>query len=78
MLSKFFEKGAKTLLGRWNNNITSKQKEINFMLSNLDHCGDSICGKPKPINDILNTTKINDYNTSFTSKYLVNYKFKKN
>lgn len=78
MFSRIFQTSSKSLLGRWNNNVTSKQKEINFVLSNLDHCGDYICGKPKPVNDILDNTKVNSYSTSFTSKYLVDYKIKKN
>ena len=77
MLSKLFKNSSKSLLGRWNNNITSRQKEIIFVLSNLDHCGDKICSKPKPVSDIMKETKINNYNTSFTSKYLVDYKINK-
>ena len=34
----------KTLLGRWEHRLSEKQKNIKFVLNNLDHCGDKICG----------------------------------
>ena len=58
----------KTLLGRWEHNISQLQKNIKFDLANIDHCGDKICGIPKT----------NPYTNSFTSKYLTNYKLKTN
>ncbi len=74
MFINFFKTSTRTMLGRWNNNITNKQKDINCILSNLDHCGDHICGHPKPIKDIFAST--NKYSKSFTSRYLVDYKLK--
>ena len=34
-------------LGRWNIKHSEKQKDIKFMYSNYDHCGDKVCGVPK-------------------------------
>ena len=33
-----------TLLGRWEHRLTPSQIERKFILNNLDHCGDKICG----------------------------------
>lgn len=33
-------------LGRWEHRITEEKKEIKSILSNLDNCGDKICGNP--------------------------------
>lgn len=62
---KFFNfvlRNQRTLLGRWEHNISEIQKNRKFDLANIDHCGDKICGTP-------NTPP---YTNSFTSKYLVN------
>ena len=58
MLKRILTENKTLLLGRWEHRITDKQKEIKFVLTNLDHCGDSICGKPKPINNIIKDTDI--------------------
>ena len=78
MFKRIFTSNTKTLLGRWDPRLSKEKKEINFVLTNLDHCGDSICGKPKPIRNLLESSKLNSYSTSFTSKYLTDYKLKKN
>ena len=33
-------------LGRWEHRMTEDKKEIKSILSNIDNCGDQICGKP--------------------------------
>lgn len=58
MLKRILTENKTLLLGRWEHRISDKQKEIKFVLTNLDHCGDSICGKPKPINNIIKDTGI--------------------
>ena len=47
------------LLGRWEHRMSDKQKEIKFILTNLDHCGDSICGKPSTVQSIIDNTQLN-------------------
>tara|TARA_Y100001980_G_C14555990_1_gene345962 strand:+ start:3879 stop:4079 length:201 start_codon:yes stop_codon:yes gene_type:complete len=54
------------LLGRWEHRMSNKQKEIKVILTNLDHCGDYICGKPSTIQSIIDNTKLK--NTSNNSK----------
>ena len=66
---KFFKTDI-TKLGRWEHRNNNKTKEIKLLLANHDHCGDNICGIPKPINKLLSETKVNPYSQSFTSKYL--------
>ena len=78
MLKRIFTSNTKTLLGRRDTRLSTEEKEINFVLTNLDHCGDSICGQPKPIKNLLESSTLNKYSTSFTSKYLTDYKLKKN
>ena len=39
--------------------MSDKQKEIKFILTNLDHCGDSICGKPSTVQSIIDNTQLN-------------------
>lgn len=40
----FFSKPIQ--IGRWNIKHSEKQKNIKFMYSNYDHCGDKVCGTP--------------------------------
>ena len=40
-------------LGRWEHRIPENEKEIKSILSNIDNCGDQICGKPILLKDIL-------------------------
>ena len=63
-------------LGRWEHRNNAHINDLKVILANKDNCGDKICGIPKPINDILEETKIqtNPYKNSFTSKYLVENK----
>ena len=44
-------------LGRWEHRNNTKTNEIKLLLANHDHCGDNICGTPKPINELLSDTK---------------------
>ena len=43
-----------TPLGRWEHRITDKEKEIKAILTNIDHCGDKICGQPSLLKKIIN------------------------
>lgn len=63
-------------LGRWEHRNNAHINDLKVILANKDNCGDNICGIPKPINDILEETKIqtNPYKNSFTSKYLAESK----
>ena len=51
-------------LGRWEHRNSAQINEIKLILANKDHCGDSICGIPKPINTILEETKVEKKNVS--------------
>lgn len=53
-----------TRLGRWEHRNSAQINEIKLILANKDHCGDSICGIPKPINTILEETKVEKKNVS--------------
>jgi len=57
-------------LGRWEHRNNPRINEIKLLLANHDHCGDNICGTPKPVNTLLSEAKTNPYSGSFTSKYL--------
>jgi hypothetical protein len=63
-----------TKLGRWEHRNNAHINDLKVILANKDNCGDSICGTPKPINDILEETKFerntngNGYENSFTTK----------
>ena len=46
-----------TPLGRWDHRISDKDKEIKSLLSNIDHCGDKICGKPILLKKIIKKNK---------------------
>lgn len=46
MWRRFFYKAKPTPLGRWEHRISDKKKEIKSLQSNMDHCGDKICGQP--------------------------------
>lgn len=46
------------LLGRWEHRMSEKQKEIKFILTNLDHCGDMLCGKPSSVQKIIDNTQL--------------------
>lgn len=41
------------VLGRWKNHSSDREKHINFVLANTDHCGDKICGKPQVTKQFL-------------------------
>lgn len=75
-IHNFFNSGNHTKLGRWEHRNNNHINDLKVILANKDNCGDNICGIPKPINDILEETKIqsNPYKTSFTSKYLIESK----
>jgi hypothetical protein len=52
-LHKYFETGNTNnvyKLGRWGNK-THKQKEIAEYWTNIDHCGDKVCGNLKETKD---------------------------
>ena len=55
MFKNFFNRTKKlpTPLGRWEHRITDKKKEIKAILTNIDHCGDKICGQPLLLKKIL-------------------------
>ena len=55
-------------VGRWNIHKQNDSLYLNNYYSNIDHCGDKICGIPKT----------DPYTSSFTSRYLTNYKLKNN
>ena len=42
-------------LGRWEHRIKKSQKEIKFILNNSDHCGDTICGNPRIVKELIET-----------------------
>ena len=65
-----FFKNNITKLGRWEHRNNPRTNEIKLLLANHDHCGDNICGTPKPINMLLSETKVNPYSGSFTSRCL--------
>ena len=46
-------------LGRWEHRMPEDKKEIKSILSNIDNCGDQICGKPTLLKKALEqkTTK---------------------
>lgn len=44
MLKKLFSNNTKILLGRWDHRVSERQKNLKFDYSNLDHCGDRVCG----------------------------------
>lgn len=58
IVKNIFKKNNQIMLGRWGNNLNDKQKNINSIWANSDHCGDIICGKPENIKSIIR--KIND------------------
>ena len=46
-----------TKLGRWEHRICEKDKEIKSILSNIDNCGDKICGNPNILKNIIKYNK---------------------
>ncbi len=44
-------------LGRWEHRICEKDKEIKSILSNIDNCGDKICGNPNILKNIIKHNK---------------------
>ena len=44
-------------LGRWKHRICEKDKEIKSILSNIDNCGDKICGNPNILKNIIKHNK---------------------
>ena len=44
-------------LGRWEHRIAEDKKEIKSILSNIDNCGDKICGKPTLLKKVLEQKK---------------------
>lgn len=50
-----FKKGVKkpVPLGRWEHRIPESKIEIKSILSNIDNCGDHICGKPTLLKQVL-------------------------
>jgi len=57
IIKKIFPKNKPIILGRWGNNLSDRQKEINSIWTNSDHCGDIICGEPKKVKTIINNIK---------------------
>ena len=70
MLNVFRKLGIRTLpqkinFGRFDINTTEKQKMIKAILANSDNCGDTICGDPKLVKNIINNdNNIKSYNLS--------------
>ena len=54
-----FKNGTKkpVHLGRWEHRMPEDKKEIKSILSNIDNCGDKICGKPNLLKKILEQKK---------------------
>ena len=53
----FIRKENKTLLGRWTLKHNCKSEDIVVHQTNLDHCGDLICGDPKKYKEFTNLKK---------------------
>ena len=54
MIRRIFGKKIKEVkLGRWDHKTSQLQEEIKSTWTNSDHCGDSICGDPQKIKELL-------------------------
>ena len=51
LIDLFKTKAPAKLLGRWNLKKCTVKESVSALYANTDHCGDSLCGNPKQINE---------------------------